>query len=90
MARLNAEGQAADSNRRLQVAQEQVAEFAYQREEEAAKLLQQVDEALGSLHSSIDPPALKVLQVLPQNFIGFYSCKGTLWHLRSLAYILPL
>ena len=63
VARLNAEGQAADSNRRLQVAQEQVAEFAQQREEEAAKLLEQVNNALGRLGSSIDPPGLAVLEV---------------------------
>ena len=63
MARLNAEGQAADSNRRLQVAQEQVAEFAQQREEEAKSLLQQVDVALGGLQSRGDVSAGELLEV---------------------------
>lgn len=63
IARLNAEGQAADSNRRLQVAQEQVAEFAQQREEEASTLLQEVSRALSSLETSNDPTVLAVLQV---------------------------
>ena len=63
IARLNAEGQAADSNRRLQVAQEQVAEFAQQREEEASTLLQEVGRALANLEACNDPTVLTVLQV---------------------------
>ncbi len=67
IARLNAEGQAADSNRRLQVAQEQVAEFAQQREEEASKLLQEVGSALASLEACSDPSVLTVLQAKPSS-----------------------
>ena len=75
MARLNAEGQAADSERRLQVAQEQVAEFAHQREEEAATLMRQLGEALTGLHPDSDPATLKRFQVcaggLPGSVQGF-------------------
>ena len=63
VARLNAEGQAADSERRLQVAQEQVAEFAHQREEEASTLLRQLGVALTGLHPDSNPATLKLFQV---------------------------
>ena len=63
MARLNAEGQAADSERRLQVAQEQVAEFAHQREEEATNLLRQMQTALAGLPPDSNPATVALFQV---------------------------
>lgn len=46
------------------MAQEQVAEFAHQREEEASNLLQEVDAVLAGLQANDDPSILAVLQVL--------------------------
>lgn len=60
---MNAEGQAADSKRRLQVAQEQVAEFAQQREQEATKLLQKLEAALEDLQAGSSPGPGELLQV---------------------------
>jgi len=68
VARLNAEGQAADSERRLQVAQEQVAEFAHQREEEATNLMRQMGVALAGLHPDTDPATLAHFQVSLQHW----------------------
>ena len=62
-AREEAEGQVQDISRRLVVAQEQVAEFAQHRETEAETLLQQVESALSSLPSAVDPAIAAVLQV---------------------------
>ena len=49
LARINAEGQAADAQRRLQVAQEQIAEFAYEREREATQLAEDCSAVLSAL-----------------------------------------
>ena len=66
MARLTAEGEAVDYSRRLTVAQEQLAEYAAQKEEDAAGCLQQAQSLqtlLASLlQSSEDGPAKAQLQ----------------------------
>lgn len=66
MARLTAEGEAVDYSRRLTVAQEQLAEYAAQKEEDAAGYLQQAQSLqmlLASLlASSEDGPAKTQLQ----------------------------
>ena len=66
MARLTAEGEAVDYSRRLTVAQEQLAEYAAQKEEDAAGYLQQVQSLqtlLGSLlQNTEDGPAKAQLQ----------------------------
>ena len=66
MARLTAEGEAVDYSRRLTVAQEQLAEYAAQKDEDAAGYLQQAQslEALltSLLQSSEDSPARAQLQ----------------------------
>ena len=49
MARLTAEGEAVDYSRRLSVAQEQLAEYAAQKEEDAAGYLQQAQALQGML-----------------------------------------
>ena len=66
MARLTAEGEAVDYSRRLTVAQEQLAEYAAQKEEDAARYLHQAQslEAMLAtlLQSSEDSPARSQLQ----------------------------
>ena len=66
MARLTAEGEAVDYSRRLTVAQEQLAEYAAQKEEDAAGYLHQAEalEALlkSLLHNTEDTPARAQLQ----------------------------
>ena len=66
MARLTAEGEAVDYSRRLTVAQEQLAEYAAQKEEDAASYLQQAQSLqtmLASvLQSSEDGPVKAQLQ----------------------------
>ena len=62
-ARLNAESEAAHSSRRLAVAQEQVAEYAAQRQAEAGRLLEQVEAALGKLTANEDDSVGSLLQV---------------------------
>lgn len=60
---MNAEGQAADAKRRLQVAQEQIAEFAIERETEAAQLAQECATVLNSLPSDTHSEVLSLFQV---------------------------
>jgi len=66
MARLTAEGEAVDYSRRLTVAQEQLAEYAAQKEEDAAGYLQQaqsLEKLLTSwLESNDNSPARAQLQ----------------------------
>ncbi len=66
MARLTAEGEAVDYSRRLTVAQEQLAEYAAQKEEDAAGYLQQaqsLEKVLTSwLESNDNSPARAQLQ----------------------------
>lgn len=62
MARLTAEGEAVDYSRRLTVAQEQLAEYAAQKEEDAAGYLQQAQSLqtlLASLLNSTEDSAAK-------------------------------
>lgn len=96
MARLDAEGQAADSERRLQVAQEQVAEFAHQREEEATNLMMQMQAALAGLHPESNPATLALFQVsgmLEQKGMAEFACASNMeaikmtlshWHTGTL------
>lgn len=66
MARLTAEGEAVDYSRRLTVAQEQLAEYAAQKEEDAAGYLQQAQSLEALLQSLLqgneDNPARAQLQ----------------------------
>lgn len=52
VARLKAEGEAADAARRLAVAQEQIAEYAAQRETEAADIVAQASSLVACLQGS--------------------------------------
>ena len=83
VARLNAEGQAADSNRRLQVAQEQVAEFANQREEEASTLLQEVDRALASLQAGGEAGNSSSILTVLQVCLLLLTTPGLFWTIVS-------
>eukprot|EP00884_Botryococcus_braunii_P004593 jgi/Botrbrau1/14134/Bobra.182_3s0075.1 len=54
VARIRAEGEAADAARRLAVAQEQIAEYAAQRETEAADLVAQASSIVACLQGNVD------------------------------------
>lgn len=59
---MNAEGQAADAKQRLRVAQEQIAEFAHERESDAAQLAQECAEVLKALPPDTRTEVLSLFQ----------------------------
>lgn len=54
VARIKAEGEAADAARRLAVAQEQIAEYAAQRETEAADLVARASSIVACLQGNVE------------------------------------